>query len=116
MFVILVEIFVGIEIRRVGRQAEECDFLLMLFDPLPDIFGMVDTEVVQDHVELLLGGLDGLVEEFDEALGIDGLIVKGEVGFTGGGDGTEHVDTKLFGRMFQNGLFADGSVSGQIVG
>jgi hypothetical protein len=42
----------------------------MLFDPLPDLFGMVET------VELHRGGVDGLFEEFDEA-------VKSEVGFAG---------------------------------
>jgi len=41
-FIILIEILVGIEIGGIGRQIEELDFVLMLFDPGLDHLGMVE--------------------------------------------------------------------------
>ena len=41
-FIILIEILVGIEIGGIGRQIEELDFVLMLFDPSLDHLGMVE--------------------------------------------------------------------------
>lgn len=52
---VAVEVFIGIELGRIGRQIEDCDGFAVLPDPLADRRGVVDIEIAEDPVDLPLG-------------------------------------------------------------
>ena len=56
---IVVEIFIRIVFRRIGREIKDLDFDLVARQPILNRLGVMDTQIVDNQKDLLLRVLDG---------------------------------------------------------
>ena len=70
-----VEPFIRIRFWRVWRKIMQFDLIFPLIHPLPDLFGMMDPQVVHNQEYLVLRVVEQALQEIDEALGIDRTIM-----------------------------------------
>lgn len=89
-FQIPVQVFIGVELRRVRGQVEQFDLLGVLGDPLSDAVGVMHAQVVDDQKDLALRIVNQILQEDDEALGIDGAFDEREAHQALVGDRRDH--------------------------
>ena len=73
-----VQVLIGIEFGCIRREVEQLDLIGVLRDPLAHAVGTMHAQVVDDQEHLALGVLNQILQEDDEALGIDGALEEGE--------------------------------------
>jgi hypothetical protein len=71
---VVVQVLVGVGFRGIGRQVEQFDLVLEGFRPVPDNFGVMNPQVVDDQEDLGRCILKQMRQKLDEALGIDGAF------------------------------------------
>lgn len=77
---------------------ENLDLFPVLFQPLFDVFAMMNTKIIQNQKDLSPGILDQAGHELDQELGIHGFLVHHESHLATVGDGRYHTDMALFGN------------------
>lgn len=65
---IVVEIFVGVEVRGIRRQVKQLDLVGVLIYPFAHEMAVMHSEVIQDQINLAIAIADQALEETDQTL------------------------------------------------
>ena len=76
---VVVQVFVRIVFRRVGRKKEQTDLILTFLHPISYDFPMVNLEVVKNDVNLPVNILEQPFQELNQFLLIDAFLAEHKV-------------------------------------
>ena len=75
-FQVMVEVFVGIVLRRVGRKVKQGDFVRPLLHPLTNLFAVVHPQIVQDQKNLAARIVNQASHETNQPVRVDRLGIQ----------------------------------------
>ena len=105
---VAVEVFVGVEFRRVGWQEEEFDVLWVLFQPGADLFAVMHLEVVQNQEDFLACVPDEAGQEADQHRRGQRFPVEHEAHLSLVGDESW---SRLFGQNFHGDKWSPAGIA-----
>ena len=115
-FDVAVEQFVRVVLRRIGREVEKLNSILMLLQPGHDLLRVVDTKVVKDQEDFLLAVRDQTGHEIDQLIRVHAVLVQHKSQLSTLGNGRQHLDLQLLGFNSDHGRLPLRRVAARIVG
>ena len=88
------QVLIWVQLRRIGRQVEHFNLVLMILEPGLDHLGMVHLEIVQDQEDFPLGITDQALHEVDQDRHIHGAVEKPEPHLPLVGDSGDEIDRR----------------------
>ena len=98
----MIEIFVWIALRGIGRQKEQLDFIPMPVQPGRSFLPMVYFQIVQNQENLLAGGPNQPVHKLDQPLLIHGILIQHKTNVPLPAQGGKHIQPLSFRLHWQN--------------
>lgn len=115
MLQVVVQIFIGIVFRRIGRQEKERDPVLVRFHPLLHLIAVMHLQIVDDKEDLVRDVLDQGFHEMNHAIRIHGIRVQQKVQLPPVADRRNHIDVHLDRLNLQNRRLTLGCIASRIV-
>ena len=88
----MIQIFIRIVFRSIGRQEKHFDFLLVFFQPCGNKLAMMDLQVIQNQEYLLLGGTGQPLHKLNQSLLVHGILIDHKADLTLTADRRDHID------------------------
>lgn len=99
----VIQIFIRIVLRSIGRQEKYLDFLLVLFQPDCGKFAMVNLQIIQNQEHFLLRGTDQTLHEANEPLLVHGVLIDHKTDIALAADRRDHIDSLPLRLYWQYG-------------
>ena len=104
----VIQIFVRVVFRSIGREKKHLYFLLTLFQPGRDKLAMMNLQIVQNQEHFPLRAADQTSQEADETLLVHGVLVDHEADFPLTIDSRNHIHPLPLRLCWQHGRTALG--------
>jgi len=99
---IVVEIFIRVVFRRIGREIKDLDFDLVARQPILNRLGMMDAQIVDNQKDLLLRVLEEPLHEINEDRDVQRTLVELEPHEAAIANGGDHTRRELLSRLRQD--------------
>ena len=92
----VIQIFVRVVFRSIGRQKKHLHFVLTFFQPVRNKLAMMNLQIVQNQEHLPFRVADQTLQETEQALLVHGVLINHETDFPVTADCGDHIDALLF--------------------
>ena len=99
----VIQIFVRVVFRRIGRQKKHLNFILSFLQPGRDKLAMMNLQIVQNQEHFPFRVADQTLQEADQALLVHGVLINHETDFPLTVDRRNHIDALSFRFHRQHG-------------
>ena len=88
----MIQVFIWIVFRSVGRQEKHLHFILVPFQPGCSKLAVMDLQIVQDQKHLLFGGTNQALHKLDQPLLVHGVLIDHKPDLALTADRRDHID------------------------
>ena len=92
----VIQIFVRVVFRSIGRQKKHLYFVLTFFQPVRNKLTMMNLPIVQNQEHFPFRVADQTLQEADQALLVHGVLINHETNFPLTADRRDHIDALSF--------------------
>lgn len=103
---ITIQVFIRVQFRRIGRKIEDLYLFFMFFQPLFNIFAMMNMKVIQNQKNFTPGIFDQPEHKGDQKIGVHSTPVHHKSHFALVGNGGDHADMAFLGNQVDNRFFS----------
>lgn len=98
----VIQIFIRVVFRSIGRQKKHLHFILMFFQPGRDKLAMMNLQIVQNQEHFPFRAADQTLQEADQPLLVHGVLINHEADFPLTVEGRDHIDPLSFRFHWQH--------------
>ena len=99
----VIQIFVWVVFRRIGRQKKYFNFIIMFFQLGRSKLAMMNLQIVQNQEHFPFRAADQTLHESDQTLLVHGVLIHHEPYFPLTAEGGDHIDSLSFRFHRQHG-------------
>ena len=104
----VIQIFVRVVFRSIGRQKKHLNVIFLLLQPSRDKLAMMDLQIIQNQEHFPLRAVDQTLHEADQTLLIHGILIDHKTNLPLTADRRNHIDPLAFRLHRQHGRMALG--------